>query len=172
MSFQISFGGPKRIDGPTTIEKPGEYVLVTDLRNSRGTRLSESCITIEASDVVLDGRGHVVDGNGISGTKGVTVGSASSVENVTIRNLTVTDWNCGIHLKNLSNGKVRNVTARKNAHGIYLEEAISNTIAGNTIVNNLVGIGPAASANRLRNNSLVGNYVADIDDQPFPSDVI
>ncbi|WP_129113090.1 NosD domain-containing protein [Halegenticoccus tardaugens] len=171
MSVPIDFGGAERIDGPTTISQPGEYVLATDLTGSPGTNLSESCIRIESSDVVLDGRGRMVGGGGISGTKGVTVASSSTLTNVTVKNLTVFRWNRGIYLKNVTDATIRNVTARENAHGIYLENAVDNAIVGNTLSNNLVGVGPAATANRLSNNTLDSNHVASIDDEPFPSDL-
>jgi hypothetical protein len=75
---------------PYEITVSGYYVLNTDC-----TDLGSSyAIKITASDVVLEGNGHTLDGIDGSNTYGIwIIGSPSSeVTNVTVRNVTVVDW--------------------------------------------------------------------------------
>ena len=46
------------IESCTTITEPGRYVLAANITDSS----EDACIRIETSDVVLDGRGHTIDG--------------------------------------------------------------------------------------------------------------
>ncbi|MFC7047007.1 hypothetical protein ACFQH6_17840 [Halobacteriaceae archaeon GCM10025711] len=57
------------LDSCTTITEGGRYVLAGDVVDSD----ADTCIRVRASDVVLDGAGHRVDGVGAFGTAGVVV---------------------------------------------------------------------------------------------------
>jgi hypothetical protein len=80
----------EQIDSRTTVTRPGRYELVEDIRNGGGTHLSDACLRIQSSDVVLDGGGHTVDGHGVSDTVGIAVGSDTALENVVVTNVTLT----------------------------------------------------------------------------------
>lgn len=54
--------GPTVVDSCTTIDEPGRYVLSSDLDVGRHA----DCIVVRADDVVLDGRGHRLDGPGVT----------------------------------------------------------------------------------------------------------
>jgi hypothetical protein len=89
----------------------GHHALAGDVTNS-GARY---CINVTASDVVLDGRGHTIDG------VGATLGSAAEppvgvyvdgASNVTVRNLTVSEWQTGVVYRNAS-GRLEDVDVRR-----------------------------------------------------------
>ena len=74
------------VDACTVISSPGYYILTQDILNS-----STTCVEIISNDVIFDGNGHVIDGNG-SGY-GVYVHDAG---NITLKNLEVTEWIYGV----------------------------------------------------------------------------
>ena len=81
-----------QVTGPGYITTPGIYYLQNDiLADSSGTS-----IQIMSGNVVFDGMGHTVQGLGSGGTTGILVTKA----NVTVRNVTVTDWYYGISYQN------------------------------------------------------------------------
>lgn len=96
------------IESCTVIDEPGQYVLTSDV--SQSDESGGACIEIRASDVVLDGDGHAVDGNG----DGVGVGTAgeTAVENVSVVDLTVRESLSNIRFDNVTDGRLANVTSR------------------------------------------------------------
>lgn len=84
---------------PATINIPGIYCLTSDFATNIATG---PAIYIEASHVVLDLNGHVIDnlaaGPGTTAT-GVTV---SQRKNVTIKNGTLRGFYCGIHISDIA----------------------------------------------------------------------
>ncbi|MFC4553406.1 MULTISPECIES: right-handed parallel beta-helix repeat-containing protein [Halorussus] len=148
---------PTRIDSCTTIKQSGEYVLTSDVKNGGKTPISKPCIRIAADDVTLDGKGHTLDGRGVSHTKGITVDGATGV---TIRNLEVNDWHYGIYVRNGS-AEIREVRTFSNAYGVKLENASGSTVANNVVEENLIGIyvDPGNGVN-VENNEVRGNEVA------------
>lgn len=151
------------VDTCTTIDEPGEYVLTADIADNKGTRLSQSCFLVTADDVVLDGQGHLVDGRGISDSTGVTVEGASRV---TVLNLRLSDWNRGLHYRDVVGGTVRGVVAKRNARGIDLDGSSDVVLADNQVARNLIGV-DLARENRnvsLDGNVVRGNFYADVND--------
>jgi parallel beta-helix repeat protein len=118
----------------TTISEPGRYVLAADIENAS----ADTCIRIRASDVVFDGDGNAIDGavsvdsdeaanrffrtgtlrpqSGI----GLSVGGNGPVTNVTVRNVTLTDWRWGAVADSLRQGRLSRVRATDNAFGITI----------------------------------------------------
>lgn len=76
----ISGGAAMQIDSCTTITGPGEYKLNRSLDDV------SSCIGITSDDVILDGAGYVIGGQG-SGD-GVAVLGLSALRNITVKNMT------------------------------------------------------------------------------------
>ncbi|WP_136602888.1 PKD domain-containing protein [Salinigranum halophilum] len=98
------------------IEEPGTYVLADDVVETP-PRDDPICIEITASDVVLDGQGHLlspVPGRQVAWeTIGVSVnGTTARLTNVTVRRVDVAGFGNvagGIRLENVSGGTVEDV---------------------------------------------------------------
>ncbi|WP_458209537.1 right-handed parallel beta-helix repeat-containing protein [Haladaptatus sp. NG-SE-30] len=121
---------PTQLDSCTVITESGRYVLSSDVENS-----ADTCIEIRADDVTLDGRNHVLGGNGNNGSSGVTVQQAS---NVTVRNLFVTGWGRGLVYSNTTDGTVLNVVVVNNGRfGIRLVDATATRLTNVTAFENI-----------------------------------
>ena len=141
---------PMEIDSCTTITQPGEYVLTEDITNSN----ADTCIAIQASDVVLDGQGHTVDGVDDFSADGVVVFGRDGATNVTVTNLTVTDWGTGI-VYETTTGDIRNSIAASNSRGVALTFGAGGIVVANTTVreNDQQGFYlQSAQGNRFVNN--------------------
>ncbi|MFC7078979.1 right-handed parallel beta-helix repeat-containing protein [Halorussus caseinilyticus] len=147
---------PTEIDSCTTIDDSGTYVLTSDIENGGKTAISKACIEITADGVTFDGGGHLVDGRGVSHTKGVAVAGA---EGVTIRNVSVADWHSGVLVTEGSSATVRNVETFSNAYGVRLENATGATVENSTISDNLVGVSAAGENVTLTENDFSGNAI-------------
>lgn len=145
---------PTPIDSCTTITEPGEYVLTSDI-GGREVRLSQSCLRITVSDVRLSGRGHRIAGIGVSDTTGIAVNGTTVLRNVTLQNVTVTGWNQGIYLENVSRSNVYDVTVRRNAFGIILHNVSHTTFRNCRFSRNLVDIhrDNASTRNTVENDT-------------------
>jgi parallel beta-helix repeat protein len=112
-------------------------------------------IAIERDNIVLNGAGYTVTGSGSE--NGTTLTNRS---NVTVRNMTITNFICGIYLVGSSNNTLsgNNVTANNGA-GICLgSSSDNNTLSGNNIANNYDGIGlDSTSGNTLSGNNVTAN---------------
>lgn len=148
------------IDSCTTITEPGRYVLTADIMDDQSTHLSESCIRIEADDVILDGNGHQVDGRGVSGTVGVSVASSGQLTNVSVTGLRVTDWDWGIYYDGVTEGQIRGVTAKHNGAGVSLNDTQEVSVQDNEISYNGIGLFVLDAANNsIRHNTISDNLV-------------
>lgn len=96
------------VTGCTTIDSPGIYTVTTDINNSS----EANCIVISASDVVFDGQGHTIDGTSSGGSVGINVTVSPGLSNVTVREVTVTDWEYGVWYAGVSDSRIENVTVR------------------------------------------------------------
>ncbi|MCZ7395561.1 MAG: right-handed parallel beta-helix repeat-containing protein [Candidatus Methanoperedens sp.] len=140
------------IDSCQTISEPGEYVLNTSILNS-----APSCINITSSHVIFDGAGLTIDGTNYltygglvydSNTYGVHVyNSTMTLTNVTVKNLTVTDWLGGIFYQDSENGSIENNNVSSNFEGILLNSSTNNTLSNNNANSNNYGIFLDASSN-------------------------
>jgi parallel beta-helix repeat protein len=149
----------------------GNVTLTRDLA-SNGT-----CFTIGADNIVIDGNGHSItgdgSGNGIDGSLGydaITVKNfagistftngiyAASVANGTITNNTITNSNYGLYLVGFSssNDTISGNTITNSNYGLYLDNAQYNTLSGNTIKNSSTGVDLFAAIN----NSITNNTIA------------
>lgn len=117
----------------TVISSPGYYVLNTSIINSSASK----CIQITASDVVFDGAGFLIDGKDNSNTYGIYVYSSSgALSNITIENVTLTDWYYGIYFKNAENISIGNVTLDSGESTSITIENSKNTILKDVNVSN------------------------------------
>ncbi len=141
----------------TNITQPGYYYLTSDIINASGT-----CITIAAGDVVLDGRGHVIDGT-YRYYDGIEVGD---VRNVTIKNLTVQEFWTGIHFWNVTSSAIEGTTiTRSRRDGVMLVSSTGNRISGNIIRENMrKGIALSSSSwNSVVSNTISGNWLGGVE---------
>lgn len=96
---------------------PGSYRLTKDLKECPRS----SCIRIVSSDVFLDGMGHTLAGINGPRANGIEVGQEYvPVSNVTIRNLTVKEFNRGIFAVSAYHLTLDSVTVAKNRHEMKL----------------------------------------------------
>jgi parallel beta-helix repeat protein len=150
-------GGPTPIDSCTTLSSPGAYELARDLEN----RNAGACIRITASNVTFDGNGHRIDGVGAFGSGGVIVGSLDrGIANVSVSNVTVTDWDDGLRYLNVSRGRVEGTTTANNRIGLSVLNSTATTVTNTTAAaNELYGVSVTRNSKRtlLTNNTARAN---------------
>jgi parallel beta-helix repeat protein len=118
------------VDSCMYINDSGSYILTMDILDN-----SSSCIKIRANNVDFDGGGYTIDGMDEADSYGVQAGS--DYTNITVRNLTVTDWFYGIFYQNTSSGRITGITAVSNVNGIYLDSSSNDDMIDNsTTLNN------------------------------------
>jgi hypothetical protein len=116
--------GAATVSSCTTIDSPGVYELDGSIITS-----GSSCFEITADDVVLDGNGHVVDGVDGSGDAVAIVGSSTDVRtNVTVRNVTLTNWNRSVHAGHVSNATLEGVTVINGSSPTVVVENASDNV--------------------------------------------
>lgn len=108
----------------------GVYTLGRDI-----TVIDSGCFNITANNVVLDGAGFKITGDGIAGHNGI---EARNVENAVIKNIGVERFAFGILFSNADNSQIIDNDVELNTDdGIYLTEGSDNNlISGNTASNN------------------------------------
>lgn len=115
------------ITGPVVITAPGTYEVGDDIRGTG----ENAAIEIMASNVVLEGNGHVIIGNGARDISGVLIkGRAGDpADEVVLRNLSLRSWQYGVHAIGVSGLVIDRVTARGNSdHGFYLFSVNNSTV--------------------------------------------
>ncbi len=159
-------GGCQAVSAPETITESGCYVLTGSATMSTGNG-----ITINTSDVVLDGQGHTLSGN-VLGDGVVVHDGASTLTNVTVRNLTLTGWHYGVRYEGVDGGRVANVTVQDSQGGVVLLGDSSDwgtgsgqvtgnvVVADSTVSNNNVGVYATYSDdNEIRDVVADGNSI-------------
>ncbi|MBI4728284.1 MAG: right-handed parallel beta-helix repeat-containing protein [Acidobacteria bacterium] len=114
--------------------------LTTDVVFSGDGGIEAVGIVIDSNDVTVDGDGHTLEGDNdileqdlfVNGS-GVYLNGKS---NVTVRNLTVKQFNNGIFLFSSSGNTLSDNTASLNKVGIYLVWSAGNTLTSNTASSN------------------------------------
>ena len=110
-------------------------------------------IVIERDNIVVDGTGYTVQGTG-SGD-GIDLWNRN---NVTLKNVEVTNFQYGIYLWESDNNTFTGNTASNNKHGIYLGSSNNNILAGNTASsNNEHGIQLDYSSNNTLSDNTASN---------------
>jgi len=120
----------------------GVVNLTTDINDSPAS----SCIKITTDDVTFDGQGHTIDGDNVSEDVGINVTGSSVLSNITVRDVTVTDWDGdGIRYTDVNNGLITDVTVTDNGfghsqEGVHIENSTSIDIAASNISGNRYGV--------------------------------
>ncbi|GAB3032196.1 hypothetical protein GCM10025298_21300 [Natronobiforma cellulositropha] len=118
------------IDGCAVIDESGTYELTVNATTNA------TCLEITASDVHVEGNGHVIAGADLdaSAAAGIAVTDAA---NVTVRNVTVTGWGAGenetveragIAVENVTDGTLESVHALENDVGLSLADSPGATL--------------------------------------------
>ena len=116
-------------------------------------------IVIERSNIIVDGKGYTVHGNG-SGN-GLTL---HGVNNVTIKNINIKGFICGISVSHSYNNTIsgNNITknAGDNGYGIWLDSSYNNITHNNITDNHPMGIWLTGNAhhNNISGNKIAANY--------------
>ncbi len=147
--------GDGSIKGTNLIQKASDNTFIL-------TGNIDQTISIMGDNIVLDGNGYTLEGNG-TGT-GVFLQAKTGV---TIKNLKISGFEYGFRSTwyfygsdaNLHGNTVSNCTFTGNTKGIYIGDFSSgNKLTGNTLTGNTYGIYLAACANGyLRDNHMNGN---------------
>jgi parallel beta-helix repeat protein len=142
-----------RVDPPTApIQRIGEVYTLTD-------DIAGYTIAVERDNIVIDGGGYTLLGNGNS--TGVFIKNRNSV---IVRNLEISNFYYGIRLfaepymgmsseGNILSGN----TLTNNKYGIYVGSSSFNTLSNNHINSNKHGLYISSSNNVLRNNHMNNN---------------
>jgi len=129
------------VEGTDKIQRDGNtYTFTGDVFDS---------IVVEKDDVVIDGAGYTLQGDG--NENGITLGDT---DNNTVKNLKLTNFNIGIVVMGSDNNEILDNTITDNFRGLDLTASENNTVSGNYIANNTDGIA-------LENvyNSIFGNII-------------
>lgn len=170
-------GDATEVTNCRVIDDPGRYVLTEDITGGGSgdqfTFASQTCLVVRSDDVVFEGRGHRVDGLGVTDTTGIAVvGDADDpVSNVTVRNVVVTDWNRGVYFRHSDGGALRDSTLRHNAYGAMIEHATGTELSGSTARDDLIGVyeGQDANETAFSGMSYGGNEAGDVvSEEPTP----
>jgi parallel beta-helix repeat protein len=114
--------------------------------------LDESAIVVERDNIVLNGSGYSL--HGVGNGLGINVTRSS---NVTIENFEIERFGVGISLWESSNNTIFGNTVTKNDVGIGLWQVSATKISGNIVIaNNGTGIAVSGSGAL---NTVVGNYI-------------
>lgn len=124
------------VTGPVVITAPGTYELANDIAGAGEV----AGIEVRASDVVIEGNGHTLVGSSARDLPGILVQGRTGVlaDRVEIRNISLQDWQHGVHAIGVSGLVLDEVTARENRdHGLYLFAVTNATVRNCTAVANL-----------------------------------
>ncbi|MGC9146108.1 MAG: right-handed parallel beta-helix repeat-containing protein, partial [Nitrososphaeria archaeon] len=152
---QVHDPSPVLISSPTNITQPGYYELAANLN---GTQSAGYCIGIFASNVVLNGNGHWLNGTG----SGAGIYVSASASNVTIESIKIVQYNYGINIGG-SYITVANSTITSNSYGIYIGWGSYNTVTNSIIANNSDGIDIEYGSNITVANSTITSNSYGID---------
>jgi parallel beta-helix repeat protein len=111
-------------------------------------------IVVERDNIIIDGNGYTIQGSGSGYGFNLT-----SINNVTIQNTNIKDFDYGILLEGSSNDSITGNNITNNYVGIYLHASSNNNIANNTVTNNRdFGIWlRESSVNRISGNNITNN---------------
>jgi parallel beta-helix repeat protein len=139
-----------------SIDPPTAPISTADNVTYVFTRDFNDSIVIERDNILVDGAGFTVQGNGTGKGIGLTQRT-----NVTIKNATIKDFTYGIWLNQSANNRIlkndiASNTTQMNNYGIRLEFSTNNVISGNNMTGNRFSL---ALTFHSSNNTIAGNSV-------------
>ncbi len=146
----VTYSGQKIV-----ITQPGTYVLKNDITNSNQL----ICIEIQASNVVFDGAGHLIDGVDAENSAGIYVhGPSTAASGVVIKNVRMQDWYYGVYLHETKSSRIEASTLSSNGFtgAVVYSNAVGNSITGCTVTGNGYGlVFSAGAANGVVSNNAI-----------------
>jgi nitrous oxidase accessory protein NosD len=136
------------VDPPTVpIQRRGNiYTFTGDLKNAT--------ITVECDNIIIDGAGFSLQGNGQYWNAGFTLTNRS---NVVIQNMDIRDYVWSVYLDASSNVIVYN-NSMLTAWNVWIVSSFSNQIVGNNITGEDTGFGYCVHIeNGAADNLIIGN---------------
>jgi len=132
------------VEGTDKILRDRDVYIFTDDINAS--------IVVESDNIVIDGAGYTIQPETAEDNIGVDLRDRN---NVTIRNVAVTNFQTGINLENASQSKVINCIITTNIweSGIKLTNSTSNTISNNVVCSDVNYYSPSISGIDLENSS-------------------
>ena len=147
-----------QIGSCTTIQSSGSYALTGDVTNTS----AETCITVNASDVVLDGAGHVL------GDGRTAIDVIDPASNVTVQNTTLRNWSrSGVAFHGTTDVTVRDLTIDLDGgdFGIYArgtEDATTARVLDNEVRGYLTsGIRVRSNHSEFEDNTVTTTYAGE-----------
>jgi parallel beta-helix repeat protein len=120
------------IDPPTAPITTYDFVTYALTDNIKS---SADGIVVARNNTIIDGAGYILQGSGISDSKGIDI---SGAHNVTVKNATIQNFWFGIHICSSRNSITENKITN-NYFGIYICSS-NNSVYRNIIANNKYGI--------------------------------
>ncbi len=122
-------------------------------------------IVVAKSNIVINGNGYTVQGSMNDTANGLDL---TDINNVTIRNVNVQHFECGIYLSNSNHNAIFESNLNANSYGIRLYSSPNNIISGNNAsTNSQIGIRLDTSSsynnvsgNTVSTNSLYGIFLS------------
>ncbi len=113
----------------------------------------QNAIVVERDSIIIDGVGHT-----LQGTRGRLGIDLKDRNNVTLKNIEVTNFNYGIALGFSSNNTLANNTVSDNNFGIQLGLSTNNVLTGNTVSSNhFRGIELSGSSDNVLTSNTASN---------------
>jgi parallel beta-helix repeat protein len=154
---------------PIAILSSGSYEVPDRIDAST----SGVCVGVAADDVVIEGNGKIINGTGDTGTVGLSVQSLNQeVSNITVRNLTITNFETGVNIKDADDVVLTNVNTNSTKTGVSIEDSTDVTVEGATISDTDTGVDVGASTDvTVRDNTIRSTPpIPIIIEPPFPID--
>lgn len=138
------------VNGCQNITSSGDYALGGSITNSA----NGICINISTSNIAFDCQMNTIDGTDASSSVGISV---NGINNITIKNCVLTDWENATNLFLTSRSIMQNSTLSSNTvTGTGASNSTNLTIINNNFTNNLYGV----FDNSDKNLTITGNNMA------------
>lgn len=139
-------------------------ILTTDNVTYRLSADINTGIVVERDNIILDGAGHALIGNGSGSGTGIYVDGSPFAKrtNVAVQNIKVTDFDIGIMLYICENCTISGNNVTSNGNGISFESSENNDISRNNITANNVGLSVGIGSwdyNKIYHNNFMQNAV-------------
>lgn len=158
MFFIFSAGNAQAANcGGATVCACGDTVTASTTLTGNLTCAGHGLV-VGANNITIDGGNYTITGDGGLYDNGID--SNNGYDNITVKNISVTNFNYGVYFNSSSSSTIQNVTAYSNRfYGIFLLSSNSSTLTTNTVYSNeLSGIQiQASSGNTLTNNIMSEN---------------
>ncbi len=153
---------PRVITGPNkaTITASGTYFVGTDL--VAGLPMA---IEVLADHVVIEGRGHLLEGPGLGGIQGACGIYVNGATDVTVRDLRLQNWVYGVYYDHSPDGRIEGIAATNSSYAAFILSTGSDrcVVSNSTVSGNACGLYLASVSDGL----IWNNRFANIDDVRF-----